>query len=264
MRPGRQILEAACSSRRSALVRAFIGSCVFALCGAGMIHASAAAPSPAKPPSQAATPVKVKATPKPGRAEQALSAAQDRAVANYQRNQSRKAAAAKLAQTRATAANAVAAIKAKGEAAALARAQDQVVAYYKGIRVTKVTRLVETLTCFAGIEDQHARIGVQLVNGQVNHFSFYSKSKPRACSIDVKRDGPYSHWEDNGVISKVTLMEEKGVFLIDRKSGGYRFWFRGVDRVRYCGMDGKINGSLTVMRGKSKCDVQGIMDGHQG
>ena len=32
--------------------------------------------------------------------------------------------------------------------------------------------------------------------------------------------------------------------------------FRDIDRMRYCGMDGKINGSLTVVRGrKTTCTV---------
>jgi len=222
-----------------------------------VVRAAIAASATAKP----ATAAKTRAT--AGPTDKALNTAQDRAVANYRRNQTRKAAAEKLALTRAAAARAVAANKAKAEAQALARAQDRVVAHYKGIPLVAARR-VEVLTCFTGIQDKHARIGVQLVNGQINNFSFYSKSKPRTCSIDVARNGAFNQWEDNGVVSRVTLMEDKGVLLIDRRPGGYRFVFRGVDRTRYCGMDGKINGSLTVLRGKSKCEVQGIMDGHQG
>lgn len=120
------------------------------------------------------------------------------------------------------------------------------------------------LTCFTGVEDRHARIGVQLVNGRISQFAFYSKSKPRTCSIAIERNGAFAQWEDSGSTSRVTFAEEKGVMVIDRQSRGYRFVFRGIDRERYCGMDGKINGSLTVLRGKRQCDVQGIMDGHQG
>ncbi|MDH3314605.1 MAG: hypothetical protein OER43_02395 [Gammaproteobacteria bacterium] len=128
--------------------------------------------------------------------------------------------------------------------------------------VAKAARKVEQLTCFTGVRDRHARIGVQVVNGKVDYFAFYSKRKPRTCSIDVGRDSSSGRWEDKGATSKVTLMEDTGVLLIDHKSGGYRFVFRNVDRMRYCGMYGKINGSLTVMPGKKKCVVQGIMDGH--
>jgi len=240
-----------------------------ALCSMGIMHSSEAAQ--AKPSIRTATAASATAKPAAaaktrataGPTDKALNAAQDRAVANYRRNQTREAAAEKLAQTRAAAARSAAAKNAKAEAQALARAQDRVVAHYKGIPLVAARR-VEVLTCFTGIQDRHARIGVQLINGKVDNFSFYSKSKPRTCSIDVARNGAFNHWEDNGVVSRVTLMEDKGVLLIDRRPGGYRFVFRGVDRTRYCGMDGKINGSLTVLRGKSKCDVQGIMDGHQG
>jgi hypothetical protein len=130
--------------------------------------------------------------------------------------------------------------------------------------VAKAARGVEKLVCFIGVEDRHARIGVQVVNDKVSYLAYYSKWKPRTCSIDLERNGSYGHWEDNGATTKVTLIDEKGVLLIERKSGGYRFVFKNVDRMRYCGMDGKINGSLTVIRGKSKCDWEGIMDGQQG
>ncbi|KPK20433.1 MAG: hypothetical protein AMJ67_01120 [Betaproteobacteria bacterium SG8_41] len=200
----------------------------------------------------------------------ALANAQDRSVVSYKRNESRSVAQAKREQERIAAAAARAAKLAKKEAQALARAQDRVVAYYKrslGIgseTVAKVAKGIEKLACFTGVQDRHARIGVQLVNGKVDYFAFYSKRKPRTCSIDVERSGHDGRWEDNGTTSKVTLSENKGVLLIHRKGGAYRFVFRNVDRMRFCGMDGKINGSLTVARGKSKCVVQGVMDGHEG
>lgn len=163
------------------------------------------------------------------------------------------------------AAKAKAAQEARKEAEALAKAQDRVVAHYKQSRMPAApARTVEQLACLSGDEDRHARIGVELVNGKVNYFAYYSKWKPRTCSIEVKRGGAYGRWEDRGATSKVTLVEGKGVVLIEGKSGNYRFVFRDIDRVRYCGMDGKINGSLTVMRGKSKCVVEGVMDGHAG
>jgi hypothetical protein len=183
-------------------------------------------------------------------------------------------------QTKTIAARAKAAETAKKEAAALARAQDRAVAFYKrsksGTAVASgkagekrppkkaARRAVERLACLTGNEDRHARIGVEVIDHKVNSFAYYSKWKPRTCSIEVKRDGVYSRWEDRGTISKVTLIEEKGIFLIEYKGGTYRFVFRDVDRGRYCGMDGKINGTLTVTRGKNQCGLQGVMDEHSG
>lgn len=168
----------------------------------------------------------------------------------------------------AAAAKVRAAAMARADAKALARAQDRAVANYrrnKGLSVAEApSRRLEKLMCFTGDEDRHARIGVELVSGQVTSFAYYSKWKPRTCSIEARRDGPYSRWEDKGATSTVTLIDQKGVIVIERKGGGYHFSFRNVDRGRYCGMDGKINGSLTVMRGRSKCEVQGVMDGHAG
>jgi len=120
----------------------------------------------------------------------------------------------------------------------------------------------ENLTCYTGTDDRHARIGVQLVDGQVSYFAYYSKSRPRTCSLEAGRRDPYSRWTDGNGFSTVTLAERKGRLRIERNGSSYRFAFVDVDRVRYCGMQGKINGTLTVTRGKSSCEVQGIMDGH--
>jgi hypothetical protein len=119
----------------------------------------------------------------------------------------------------------------------------------------------ENLTCFTGTEDRHARIGVELVNDQVTYFAYYSKWRPRTCSLDAGRDDALSRWTDNGTYSTVVLGDQKGELRIERNGDVYRFAFFDVDRRRYCGMAGKINGSLVVTRGKSGCVMKGIMDG---
>ena len=159
----------------------------------------------------------------------------------------------------AAAARVKAAETARAEAEALARAQDRVVAHYKRGALPAAPP-VETLACLSGSEDRHARIGVELTNGKVSYFAFYSRAAPRTCSIEVKRGS--ARWEDRGATSRVTLPGGRGSFLIDGESGRYRFVFRGIDRRRYCGMDGRINGTVTIVRGQDGCLVDGVMDGH--
>lgn len=120
----------------------------------------------------------------------------------------------------------------------------------------------ENLTCFTGTEDRQARIGVELINDQVAYFAFYSKWRPRTCSLEAGRGDALSQWSGNGNDFTVMLADHKGELRIERKGGAYQFGFFDVDRVRYCGMPGKINGTLTVTRGKDSCVVEGIMDGH--
>lgn len=253
--------------------------CALALCVAGT--AGAKEPQPSRTKQESAATTKSKVALKPRSDAEALAAAYERVLENYQRNRKRaaaskekkpvaqKAAAAKSKPAANGAKSAAArAAEAKKQAEALGRAQDRAVVNYrrnKGLPVAEAPkRRSEKLACFTGTEDRHARIGVELVNEQVAYFAYYSKWKPRTCSIEVRRDGPYSQWEINGTTSKITLIDHKGVMLIERKGRGYRFAFRDVDRERYCGMDGKINGSLTVTRGSSKCVLQGVMDGHDG
>lgn len=119
---------------------------------------------------------------------------------------------------------------------------------------------VEKLACTLGTDDRHARIAVELLNGKVSRFAYYSKWKPRTCSMEVERDDAFSSWADTGSVTVVTLMEEKGAFLIDHERGRYHFIFRDIDRMRYCGMEGKLNGSLTIWKGRTQCALQGVMD----
>ena len=117
----------------------------------------------------------------------------------------------------------------------------------------------EVLTCRNGTEDRHARIAVVLVGGKTDSFAYYSKWKPRTCSIHLQRQrDPYSKWSDKGNVTNVSL--EHGLFLIEHGKSEYRFVFRDVDRERYCGMDGTINGTLTIRKGSERCELTGIME----
>ena len=114
----------------------------------------------------------------------------------------------------------------------------------------------ETLACRLGTEDRHARIAVVLVGGKTDSFAYYSKWKPRTCSIYLQRNRDmYSKWADSGNITTVNL--ERGAFMIEHKKGEYHFIFRDIDRERYCGMDGVINGSLTIRKGSEQCELAG-------
>jgi len=119
----------------------------------------------------------------------------------------------------------------------------------------------ETLACRLGTEDRHARIAVVVTGGKMSEFAYYSKWKPRTCSVYVQRNhDAMSKWADNGNLTTVNLAEGKGDFLIEHKNGVYRLEFHGIDRERYCGMDGKINGYLIIKKGSSTCELDGIME----
>lgn len=119
---------------------------------------------------------------------------------------------------------------------------------------------LEKLACKLGNEDRQARIAVELIGGRVESLAYYSKWKPRTCSVHIMRDDAFSKWEDTGHVTVVTLSEEKGSFLIDHDRRAVKFLFREIDRERFCGMPGKITGSLTVTRGRDQCELEGVMD----
>jgi len=121
-------------------------------------------------------------------------------------------------------------------------------------------RKVERLACRLGTEDSHARIAVEVLNGRVNRFAYYSKWKPRTCSMEIARGDAFSKWFDLGSTTAILLLEEMGSFWIDHGHGRFHFTFSDVDRARYCGMDGKINGYLTIRHANPKCELYGLME----
>ena len=118
---------------------------------------------------------------------------------------------------------------------------------------------VEKYDCKIGTEDQHARIAILAQGGEVQSVAYYSKWKPRTCSVQLQRNDAFSRWKDTG--DATVINTEYGDFLIQVSRSEYQLFFREVDRMHFCGMMGKLNGSMTVTRGpKRQCSVEGIMD----
>lgn len=119
---------------------------------------------------------------------------------------------------------------------------------------------IERFACRLGTEDSHARIAVEVLDGRVSRFAYYSKWKPRTCSMEIERGDAFSIWFDLGSTTAVLLLEEMGSFWIDHGHGRFHFTFSDVDRMRYCGMEGKINGYLTIWRANPSCELDGLME----
>lgn len=118
---------------------------------------------------------------------------------------------------------------------------------------------VEKYDCKIGTEDEHARMALLAQGSEVQSIAYYSKWKPRTCSVHLQRGDAYSKWSDTGEATVITT--DYGDFLIQVSRGEYQLFFRNVDRMHYCGMMGKLNGSMTVTRSrKQQCSVEGIMD----
>jgi hypothetical protein len=120
---------------------------------------------------------------------------------------------------------------------------------------------VEHIDCMSGKEALHARIAVEARGGQVLSFAYYSKWKPRTCSLDFERDEDGTKWRltPDGATRVYT---PEGRFLIRTRADAYLFEFERVQRQKFCGMPGEINGTMTVKRGSGKpqCSVVGILD----
>lgn len=120
---------------------------------------------------------------------------------------------------------------------------------------------VEQIDCKSGVEDLHARMALEAQGGQIASFAFYSKRRPRTCSMDMRRDDPFIKWRltPDGA---TRVQTPQGLFLIRTSSDAYEFEFVDVERQQFCGMDGYINGRMTIQRKAStpQCSVAGLLD----
>ena len=118
----------------------------------------------------------------------------------------------------------------------------------------------ERIDCKTGEEDLYARIAFEAHSGQVTYFAYYSRWKPRTCSLDFALNASGTKWRltPDGATRVHT---PQGRFLIRTRADAYVFEFEQVQRQKFCGMSGQINGSMTIKRGVGTpvCSVSGIM-----
>jgi hypothetical protein len=120
----------------------------------------------------------------------------------------------------------------------------------------------ERFDCKVGKEDLHARIAFEARGGQVKGFSYYSKWKPRTCSIDIQPDDAKLKWRLTPE-GATRVHSVDGMFIIHTRPDAYVFEFQDVERMKFCGMMGVINGTITVKREKTRkpqCSVIGVLD----
>ena len=120
---------------------------------------------------------------------------------------------------------------------------------------------IERIDCTSGKPDWHARIAFEAQGGQVTSFAYYSRWKPRTCSLELTRNGDGAKWRMTRD-GAVRVHTPQGRYLIRTSADAYVFEFEDVQRQKFCGMPGAINGTMTVKRGSDKpeCSAAGIMD----
>jgi hypothetical protein len=124
---------------------------------------------------------------------------------------------------------------------------------------------VEQIDCKSGVEDLHARMALEARGGQIASFAFYSKRRPRTCSMDMRRDDPALKWRLTPE-GATRVQAPQGLFLIRTLPDAWEFEFLAVERQKFCGMEGHINGRMTILRraANPECSVTGLLDRDDG
>lgn len=120
---------------------------------------------------------------------------------------------------------------------------------------------IERIDCMSGVEDLHARIAFEARGGRIASFAYYSKWKPRTCALDFATTSPGTKWRVTAD-GHTRVHTPQGRFLIRTRADAYVFEFEQVQRGKFCGMPGEINGTMTIKRGAAppECSAAGIMD----
>ena len=118
---------------------------------------------------------------------------------------------------------------------------------------------MEKFSCRTGPNDEQARLIVEVVKSRPMEFAYYSRLGTRVCSIHGRRGDAYTKWGDEGT-GRTAVRLLTGSAQLDYKPGNMRIRFSEVDRMQYCGMDGELNGSIEVSKGKSECALEKVFD----
>jgi hypothetical protein len=120
---------------------------------------------------------------------------------------------------------------------------------------------LEQIDCMTGERELHARMAVEARGGQVTSFAYYSRWNFYTCSLDLHRVDPTIKWRKTAA-GATRVQTPNGSFIIHAHADRYVFEFHDVERMRFCGMYGRTNGTMTIKRGlaEPKCSAQGIMD----
>ncbi len=119
--------------------------------------------------------------------------------------------------------------------------------------------LLEKLSCKTGPNDHQARLIVEVVKGRPMEFAFYSRLGTRVCSVHGRRGDAYSKWEDEPD-GKYDIKLLVGSARLEYQPGHVLIKFTDVDRMRYCGMEGELNGTVEVSKKKPECGLDGVFD----
>jgi hypothetical protein len=119
--------------------------------------------------------------------------------------------------------------------------------------------LLEKLSCRTGPNDEQARLIVEVVKGRPMEFAYYSRLGTRVCSIHGRRGDAYTKWGDEDA-GRTAVRLLTGSAQLEYKPGIMKIKFSEVDRMQYCGMDGELNGSVEVSKGKSECGLDGVFN----
>lgn len=114
----------------------------------------------------------------------------------------------------------------------------------------------EIVACTFGPFERQVRFAMEWARGKPQSVAFWSSSGSYRCSFDAKRDDAFSKWADYGNSTLVTLLRGNGATLIEKEHNVFLIRVKELDRMRFCGTEGEINGVLTITRTKTRTECR--------
>ena len=120
---------------------------------------------------------------------------------------------------------------------------------------------LERIDCLTGDDDEHARVAIEARGSQVTSLAYYSRWRFQTCSIALDPRDQKARWRRT-VDGATRIQTPYGSFLIRSDRDAYIIEFRNVQRMKYCGMYGRISGEMTIKRRTAPpvCSAVGILN----
>jgi hypothetical protein len=139
--------------------------------------------------------------------------------------------------------------------------EDPMAAHHGDRALPRTLGKIERIDCRSGNDDLQARIAFEARGNQVMNFAYYSRWNFQTCSIHLNQESWNARWrltEDGAT----RVQTPHGSFLIRSDADSFSFEFHDVERMKFCGMYGRIRGELVVKRGTNppQCEARGILD----
>ena len=111
--------------------------------------------------------------------------------------------------------------------------------------------------CSVGKEPHEMRFIIELAKEKPVFFALWTANRGYRCSVHATHGDVYSRWSESGGHTVIKMVDDMGTVTIGGAKGRYQIKFDDINKMRFCGMEGEMSGTVTLTRGHRECGWEG-------